>query len=186
MYGSVPAGTVDVNANRALLADAAVAPGASAKLDNVLYVGPQEQDQRREPDWEQIKCKFGVVEDNRILAEGIGLLLVATLCGVTMAGALASVGASIDDAREIFEREYLVAQIARFSGNARLRLLKDGQMQQELSGSQIVFDTIKEEVLADGKPKKVALQLGITDSRFTPVLVREPSAATDTSRPAFW
>lgn len=42
--------------------------------------------------------------------------------------------------------------IARFNGNARLRLLKNGQMQQELSGNQIVFDTVKEEVLADGKP----------------------------------
>jgi lipopolysaccharide export system protein LptA len=42
--------------------------------------------------------------------------------------------------------------IARFLGNARLRLLSNGQMQQELTGSQIVFDTLKEEVLADGKP----------------------------------
>jgi len=31
-----------------------------------MRVGPQEQDQQREPNWEQIKCKFGVVEDNRI------------------------------------------------------------------------------------------------------------------------
>jgi PKD repeat protein len=31
-----------------------------------MRVGPQEQDQEREPNWEQIKCKFGVVEDNRI------------------------------------------------------------------------------------------------------------------------
>lgn len=51
------------------------------------------------------------------------------------------------------ELDYTEANgIARFTGNARLRLLKNGQMQQELSGSQIVFDTLKEEVLADGKP----------------------------------
>jgi PKD repeat protein len=31
-----------------------------------LRVGPQEQDKGREPNWEQIKCRFGVVEDNRI------------------------------------------------------------------------------------------------------------------------
>lgn len=51
------------------------------------------------------------------------------------------------------ELDYTEANgIARFNGNARLRLLKNGQMQQELSGNQIVFDTVKEEVLADGKP----------------------------------
>lgn len=31
-----------------------------------MRVGPQEQDQQREPNWANIKCKFGVVEDNRI------------------------------------------------------------------------------------------------------------------------
>ncbi len=42
--------------------------------------------------------------------------------------------------------------IARLSGNARLRLLNAGQMQQEFSSQLIVYDTIKGEVLADGKP----------------------------------
>lgn len=42
--------------------------------------------------------------------------------------------------------------IARFSGNARVRLLVNGQMQQELTGALIVYDTVKNEVMADGKP----------------------------------
>ncbi len=31
-----------------------------------MRVGPQEQDQVREPKWEEIKCKYGVVENNRM------------------------------------------------------------------------------------------------------------------------
>jgi|GEM_PF-5274217 len=42
--------------------------------------------------------------------------------------------------------------IARFIGNARWRLLAGGQMQKEFSGNQIVFDTLKEEMVADAKP----------------------------------
>lgn len=68
--------------------------------------------------------------------------------------------------------------IARFSGNARLRLLKDGQMQQELSGSQIVFDTIKEEVLADGKP--AASKAGEGGVR----IVLMPKGAASAAQPA--
>lgn len=42
--------------------------------------------------------------------------------------------------------------IARFVGNARWRLMAGGQMQKEFTGQQIVFDTVKEEMVAEGKP----------------------------------
>lgn len=46
-----------------------------------------------------------------------------------------------------------VSGLLRLTGNARLRQLAGGQMQRELTGNQIVFDTVKEAVLADGKPQ---------------------------------
>lgn len=41
--------------------------------------------------------------------------------------------------------------LVRFIGNARVRMLAGTQMQRELTGSQISFDTNKEELRADGE-----------------------------------
>ena len=65
--------------------------------------------------------------------------------------------------------------LLRLLGNARLRQLAGGQMQRELTGNLIVFDTLKEAVLADGKP--LATQKG--DGGVRVILMPPPGAASD-------
>lgn len=92
----------------------------------------------------------GVVATER--ATGYHVLAQATANGhVSFAIDLEEPGARMEAQAEQVEYEES-SGVARFVGNARFRRLLGGQVQKELSGNLIVFDTVKEELVADGKP----------------------------------
>lgn len=72
-----------------------------------------------------------------------------------------------------------VSGLLRLTGNARLRQLAGGQMQRELTGNQIVFDTVKEAVLADGKP-----QAGRPGEGGLRMILMPPAGAASAATPA--
>jgi lipopolysaccharide export system protein LptA len=67
--------------------------------------------------------------------------------------------------------------LMRLVGNARLRKLVGGQLERELAGNLIVFDTVKEAVVADGKP----LSQKSGEGGVRVILMPPPGAASEPS-----
>lgn len=68
--------------------------------------------------------------------------------------------------------------LVRFIGNARVRMLAGTQMQRELTGSQISFDTTKEELRADGE------LVGKPGGNVRIVIMPKGASAPEPSKPA--
>ena len=68
--------------------------------------------------------------------------------------------------------------LVRFIGNARVRMLAGAQMQRELTGSQISFDTNKEELRADGE------LVGKPGGNVRIVIMPKVASAPEAAKPA--